>query len=120
MDEIWETFKRYGMIDQGVDGKHRIKMYTDDNGDFNGEALIVYFRKESVAIAIDMMDDYEFRPGETSNGKVHVQEADLSFKKNKDKETISTKLVRKDRKAAERNRAEMNRYESSTPLHGLR
>jgi hypothetical protein len=35
-------------------------MYTDDEGKFNGEALFVYFKKDSFTLAIQMMDDYFF------------------------------------------------------------
>ena len=87
----------------------RIKMYTDDKGDFNGEALIVFFKKESIALAIKMMDDYWFRPEDQSHGTIRVKEADFSYKKNKDSDQIVSKLTRKDRKASERNRADLNR-----------
>jgi HIV Tat-specific factor 1 len=93
----------------GVEGKPRVKLYTDEKGDFNGEALVVYFKKESVELAIMMTDDYEFRIGDRSNGNLSVTEADMSFKKNTEKETVAKMLVRKDRKAAERNRAELSR-----------
>lgn len=106
-------FKKYGIIDQGVEGKPRIKKYTDDSGEFNGEVLIVYFKKESVDLATTLMDGFEFCYGPRSNGPIHVQPAEMSYKKHKDGEAIASKLVRKDRKAAERNRAEMNRYTSS-------
>ncbi|PVI07093.1 hypothetical protein DM02DRAFT_351290 [Periconia macrospinosa] len=108
-EELEEVFKKYGMIDQGVDGKPRIKLYTDDDGGFNGEALIVYFKKESVDLAIQLQDDYELRLGDTKNGTLRVQEADNSRRKNTDAEKIAGKLVRKERKTAERTRAEMQR-----------
>ncbi|PSN73048.1 U2 snRNP-associated protein Uap2 [Corynespora cassiicola Philippines] len=107
--EIEDVFKKYGMIDQGVDGAPRIKLYRDDDGNFNGTALVVYFKKDSVDIAIRLMDDYEFRMGDRSNGTIRVQEADMSYKKTKDNDEAAAKMVRKDRKTAERNRAEMNR-----------
>lgn len=108
-EELAEVFKKYGMIDQGVDGKPRVKLYTDDKGEFNGEALIVYFKKDSVNLAITLMDDYELRLGDIKNGRIRVQEADNSRRKNTDAEKIAGKLVRKERKAAERTRAEMQR-----------
>jgi HIV Tat-specific factor 1 len=43
-------------------------MYTDDAGKFNGEALIVYFKKDSITLAIQTMDDYFFRLEEQKNG----------------------------------------------------
>jgi HIV Tat-specific factor 1 len=107
--EIEDEFKKYGIIDQGADGNKRIKMYKDDEGNFNGEALIVYFRKDSVELAIRMMDDYYFRIEDQSQGTIHVKEADFSYKKHKDGDEIASKLTRKDKKASERTRAELNR-----------
>ncbi|KAH7388709.1 hypothetical protein BKA66DRAFT_56725 [Pyrenochaeta sp. MPI-SDFR-AT-0127] len=108
-EEIEETFKKYGIIDQGADGKKRIKMYTDDEGNFNGEVLIVYFKKDSIDLAIKMMDDYWFRIEDQSQGTIRVKEADFSYKRNKDSDQIASKLTRKDKKASERNRADLNR-----------
>lgn len=107
--EINEVFKKFGIIDKGADGEPRIKMYTNDEGDFNGEALIVYFKKDSIDLAIRMMDDYFFRIEEQNHGTIGVKEADFSYKRNKDGDQIASKLTRKDKKAAERNRADLNR-----------
>jgi HIV Tat-specific factor 1 len=107
--EIYEVFKRFGIIDEGADKKHRIKMYSDDEGNFTGEALIVYFKRRSIALAIQMMDDNYFRIEEQQNGKVTVKEADFSYKRNKDSAQIVSKLTRKDKKTSERNRADLNR-----------
>jgi HIV Tat-specific factor 1 len=43
-------------------------MYTKDEGNFNSEALIVDFKKDSITLAIQMMDDYFFRLEEQKNG----------------------------------------------------
>ncbi|KAH7130654.1 nuclear mRNA splicing factor-associated protein [Dendryphion nanum] len=105
LEEIETEFSKYGVIDQGVDGSKRIKMYADEDGNFKGEALVIYFKKASVAMAINMADDYWFRPGDTQ--KISVKEADMSYKRHQDGKEV--KLVRKDKKANERNRAELNR-----------
>ncbi|KAH7080456.1 hypothetical protein BKA63DRAFT_407249 [Paraphoma chrysanthemicola] len=107
--EINEVFSKYGIIDQGADGNKRIKMYTDDEGEFNGEALIVYFKKDSIKLAIELLDDYFFRIEEQNKGTIRVKEADFSYKRNKDSEQIVSKMTRKDKKASERNRADLNR-----------
>ncbi|KAH9865754.1 hypothetical protein J1614_009341 [Plenodomus biglobosus] len=108
-EEVEQTFKKYGIIDQGADGNPRIKMYTDDQGNFNGEALIVYFKKDSIDLAMRMMDDYYFRIEDQTAGRICVKEADLSYKRNKDNDEIASKLTRKDKKASERKRADLNR-----------
>ncbi|KAF2856313.1 hypothetical protein T440DRAFT_485424 [Plenodomus tracheiphilus IPT5] len=108
-EELEQTFKKYGIIDQGADGHPRIKMYSDDEGNFNGEALIVYFKKDSIPLAIRMMDDYYFRLEDQTAGTIRVKEADFAYKRNKDSDQIASKLTRKDKKASERNRADLNR-----------
>ncbi|KAF2866733.1 hypothetical protein BDV95DRAFT_196548 [Massariosphaeria phaeospora] len=105
--ELTEEFSRYGIIDQGVDGTKRVKMYYDENGDFNRQALIVFFKKESVDLAIQMTDDMYF-PGRYGSDKIKVDVADMAYKRYKDTAEVKSKLVRKDKKAVERNRAEMN------------
>ncbi|RMZ68945.1 splicing factor u2af-associated 2 [Pyrenophora seminiperda CCB06] len=108
--ELSEEFSRFGIIDKGADGEPRIKMYMDDDtGKFTGNAMIVYFKKEAIVNAIKMMDDYVLRPGDYSTGNIRVEPANLEHKKEKDGEKIASKLTRKDRKASERNRQELNR-----------
>jgi HIV Tat-specific factor 1 len=85
-------------------------MYADDEGNFNGNALIVYFKRASIALACTMLDGYPLRMDEPEKGTITVTEADPSHKKNKDSEQIVSKLTRKDKKASERNRADLNRY----------
>jgi HIV Tat-specific factor 1 len=57
-------------------------LYTDDKGKFKGDALIVFFKAPSVKMAIDLLDDYEFRiDGGQNSGKMRVQPAESSYKK---------------------------------------
>ncbi|EEP81077.1 conserved hypothetical protein [Uncinocarpus reesii 1704] len=82
IEEINDVFCKCGVIAEEIDShRPRIKMYTDENGKFKGDALVVYFRPESVNLAIQMLDDSDFRLGETGpQGKMKVQQADFSFK----------------------------------------
>jgi HIV Tat-specific factor 1 len=83
-EEIAEVFSRKcGVIAEEIDsGKPRIKLYTDANGEFKGDALIVFFKPASVDLAIMLLDDTDFRLGEMgSSGKMRVQAADSSYKK---------------------------------------
>lgn len=86
LEEIQHTFSKCGVIAEEIDsGRPRIKMYTDDDGKFKGEVLVVYFRPESVNLAIQMLDDSDFRLGETGPlGPMRVQAADFSFKSQKE------------------------------------
>ncbi len=84
VEEVAEVFSRKcGVIAEEIDsGKPRIKLYTDNNGHFKGDALIVFFKAPSVDMAIMLLDDTDFRIGANgSSGKMRVQAADSSYKK---------------------------------------
>jgi len=107
--ELEEEFSRYGMIDKGANGEPRINLYKDDEGKFNGTAMIVYFKKEAIVNAVKLADDYPLRLGETKHGNIRVEPASMEYKKEKDGDKVASKLTRSDRKASERNRQELNR-----------
>ena len=105
VDEIQSVFSRCGVIAEEIDrGKPRIKLYTDDSGNFKGDCLIVYFRAESIELAIQMLDDSDFRLGESApGGKMKVVAADFSYKTQKEAPPKSSgkdkkKIIRKTQK----------------------
>ncbi|CBQ68013.1 related to Splicing factor U2AF-associated protein 2 [Sporisorium reilianum SRZ2] len=62
VDEIARVFSRYGVLLEDDQGQPRIKMYRDERtGMFKGEALVVYFKPESVELAIGMLDETGMR-----------------------------------------------------------
>ncbi|TAQ88512.1 hypothetical protein B7494_g3150 [Chlorociboria aeruginascens] len=84
VEEVHDLFSRKcGVIAEEIDsGKPRIKLYTDENGEFKGDALIVFFKAPSVEMAITLLDETDFRIGNgQSSGKMRVQAADTSYKK---------------------------------------
>ncbi|KAF8474704.1 hypothetical protein BDZ91DRAFT_650345 [Kalaharituber pfeilii] len=83
VQEINAVFSKCGVISEEIDrGKPRIKIYTDADGNPKGDALVTYFRAESVDLAIQMLDDTDFRFGISDpRGKMRVQAADFSHKK---------------------------------------
>ncbi|OHF01313.1 splicing factor u2af-associated protein 2 [Colletotrichum orchidophilum] len=94
VDEVHELFSRKaGVIAEEIDsGRPRIKMYTDEGGKFKGDALVVFFKPQSVEMAIMLLDDTEFRFELGQDGaaptRMKVQAADSSYKKTKyDEET---------------------------------
>lgn len=83
-------------------------MYTDDSGKFKGEALVVYFRPESVNLAIQMLDDSDFRLGVAGPmGPMRVQPADFSFKSQQD---APTKATMKDKRKIIQRTQKLNKY----------
>jgi HIV Tat-specific factor 1 len=88
--EIKEIFSKYGVISEEIDtGKPRIKLYRNEDGTLKGDALVIYFRPESVNLAINMLDDSPFRIG--TQGMIKVQAADFSYKAQQDAPTKTSK-----------------------------
>lgn len=83
VEEVQDVFKKWGIIAEEIDsGRPRIKLYTDEQGNFKGDALVVYFRAESVSLAVQMLHDTDFRFGQASPaGNMSVVAADFSYKK---------------------------------------
>lgn len=83
----------------------------DEAGKFKGDALIVYHRPESVGLAVQMLDDSDFRLGETGpNGKMSVKEADFSYKKVKGDQADVKPGMTKDKKKVIKKMQKMNKY----------
>ncbi|OIW35193.1 hypothetical protein CONLIGDRAFT_45735 [Coniochaeta ligniaria NRRL 30616] len=86
VDEVHDLFSRKcGVVAEEIDsGRPRIKMYTDEQGNFKGDALVVFFKPQSVEMAVMLLDDSDFRfssDGSLSAGKMRVMPADASYKK---------------------------------------
>lgn len=80
MHEIADVFARYGVLLEDDEGKPRVKMYHDEATQaFKGEALVVYFKPESVELAIQLLDDTYLRAasGTTSGPRMRVQRAEF-------------------------------------------
>ncbi|KAL4925846.1 U2 snRNP complex subunit CUS2 [Aspergillus undulatus] len=113
-DEIKDIFSRCGVIAEEIDsGRPRVKMYMDDDGKFKGEALVVYFRPESVNLAIQMLDDSDFRLGVAGpQGPMRVQAADFSFKSQQE---APTKTSMRDKKKIIQRTQRLNKYGRAIP-----
>ncbi|KAI1434589.1 hypothetical protein GGR50DRAFT_661631 [Xylaria sp. CBS 124048] len=85
VDEVQEVFSRKcGVIAEEIDsGRPRIKLYTDDKGNQQGDALIVFFKPQSVEMAIMLLDDTDFRYTASGlpSGRMRVQAAESKYKK---------------------------------------
>ena len=83
-------------------------MYEDEEGNFKGDALIVYFRPESVNLAVQMLDDSDFRLGtEGPMGRMRVQAADFSYKSQQE---APVKKSKKDQTKIIKKTQKLNRY----------
>ncbi|KAF9423608.1 hypothetical protein BGZ94_008247 [Podila epigama] len=79
IEEVVEFFKKGGVFMEDDNGNPRIKLYTNPQGRRTGEGLVTYLRPESVSLAIDLLDDTEYRPGKEQN-RVRVQQAQFKEK----------------------------------------
>jgi HIV Tat-specific factor 1 len=82
-----------------ADGKPKVKLYNNHaTGEPNGEGLVVYYKEESVRLAINLLDDTPLRLG--GNENIKVAEANWSHKENdgntsdKDEEKAAAKKKR--------------------------
>jgi HIV Tat-specific factor 1 len=78
-DELIERFRKFGVLEEDDEGEPKVKMYAKDDGVFSGEALVVYFKEDSVTLACTMLDDAELRLGDSST-RMSVAKADFAHK----------------------------------------
>ncbi|KAM5531255.1 hypothetical protein V8D89_015056 [Ganoderma adspersum] len=78
-DELCACFGKFGLIEEDDGGYPKVKLYARDDGTFSGDALVVYFKEESVDLAIAMLDDSELRLGEPGT-RMRVQRAEFGHK----------------------------------------
>ncbi|KAK9330692.1 hypothetical protein V1520DRAFT_369272 [Lipomyces starkeyi] len=107
-DELESVISKYGLIAEDIStGKKRIKIYTDDDGTPKGDALVVFFRAESVALAVDMLDESRIRVDgkrmvdghevEIKNPVIRVQPADMGYKVEKEAQPMQQRTAREKR-----------------------
>jgi HIV Tat-specific factor 1 len=98
VEEMQETFSKCGVIMEDLEtGEAKIKIYRDEKGLSKGDALVSYFKEESVPLAIDLLDEAELRPGQAST-KMSVQKAVFKEKEQvpvEQKKTMSGKVKAK-------------------------
>ncbi|ONH69863.1 Splicing factor U2AF-associated protein 2 [Cyberlindnera fabianii] len=109
--ELRQVFSKYGVISEDLlTGKARIKMYTDDEGKFKGDALVIYMKPESVPLAVQMLDDTRLRVGADA---IKVQAAEFKEKvkqENSNDESQGTKrqLTDEDKKVIKKKLKQMS------------
>lgn len=84
-EELNEVFSKYGVISEDFKtGLPRIKLYYE-NDQFKNEALVTYHNKESVNLAVDMLDKTKIRPSKHLQ-PISVQMATFQEEKREPKE----------------------------------
>lgn len=79
VEELAERFGKFGVIEEDDEGAPKIKLYAREDGTFSGDALVVYFKEESVDLAVSLLDDAELRLGDTGP-RMRVQRAEFGHK----------------------------------------
>lgn len=79
LDEVVARFNKCGVLEEDDDGDPKVKLYAKEDGSFSGEALVVYFKEESVALAVAMLDDAELRIGDAAT-TMNVSQAEFGHK----------------------------------------
>jgi HIV Tat-specific factor 1 len=81
-EEIANVFSRYGVLNEDDAGEPRVKMYADEKTSaFKGQALITYFKPESVDLAIQLLDESALRAAEGKRDPImKVQKAEFGTK----------------------------------------
>ncbi|KAG6900539.1 hypothetical protein C0993_009116 [Termitomyces sp. T159_Od127] len=79
MDEIVERFSKCGVIEEDEEGEPKVKMYAKEDGTFSGEALVVFFKEDSVLLALNILDEAELRIGDSSS-VMSLSKADFTHK----------------------------------------
>ena len=74
-----ERFGKFGVIEEDDEGAPKVKLYAREDGAFSGDALVVYFKEESVELAVGLLDDAELRLGEVGP-RMRVQRAEFGHK----------------------------------------
>lgn len=75
-DEFIEMMSKYGIIMQDPDtNKPKIKLYRDQNGQLKGDGRCCYLKRESVDLAIKLLDESDYK-GNT----IHVEQAEFHLK----------------------------------------
>lgn len=64
VEEAREFFEKAGIIRLDPhSGEPKIKIYFDDKGIPKGDALISYAKEESIDLAMELLNNRDFRPG---------------------------------------------------------
>jgi len=94
-EDIYRIFSKAGIILKDPEtGIPKIVVYRDDEGKCKGDAIVTFFRPESVALAIELLDDSFF----DQKCKLKVEEVTYDQKDTKKKKTGGIKKSQKNKR----------------------
>lgn len=113
-EELITAFSRFGVLEEDYDGEPKVKMYAKEDGTFSGEALVVYFKEDSVTLALNILDESELRLGDPKS-IMHLARADFAHKHGGGGSAPASNQPRRvvDKKKATRRIVKMQKYEQS-------
>jgi HIV Tat-specific factor 1 len=92
-DELVDIFQKYGVLAEDVyTGKKKARVYVDEQGKGKGDGLVVFFKPESVKLAVDMLHNQPVYVGDTMvtlNVQPAVFDKEKGSSDNKKQETNS-------------------------------
>jgi HIV Tat-specific factor 1 len=109
LDELLQKFGKCGVIEEDDEGEPKVKMYAREDGTFSGEALVVYFKEDSVILALNILDDAELRLGD-SGTVMRVQRAEFGHKNTGEEGAGSKPRRTVDKKKATRRIGKMQKF----------
>lgn len=81
-DDLVDIFQKYGVLAEDVyTGKKKARVYVDEQGKGKGDGLVVFFKPESVKLAVDMLHNQQVYVGDKM---VTIQVQPAVFNKEKD------------------------------------
>ncbi|XP_064230550.1 LOW QUALITY PROTEIN: 17S U2 SnRNP complex component HTATSF1-like [Aotus nancymaae] len=77
VDEFIQLMSKFGIItrDPKFDQEFKVKLYKDNQGNLKGDGLCCYLKRESVELALNLLDEDEIR-----GYKLHVEVAKFQLK----------------------------------------
>ncbi|KAJ2078577.1 hypothetical protein H4R24_004382 [Coemansia sp. RSA 988] len=101
VEEVAKYFSQCGAIMPDiVTDEPRIKLYSNEKGALKGDALVTYFKAPSVQLAVDILDDSQFRTNNPAH--IRVEQAEFKDKPERKGEADTTKKPRVDPKLVQR------------------
>lgn len=75
-EEFVELMQKCGMVLRDLEtNKYKIKLYRDSDGNLKGDGLCTYIKPESVVLALQILDEYDFK-----DQKIRVERAKFELK----------------------------------------